>query len=226
MVNLHLKYEQVFPLAVYGKYVCIFVHLTHCSPNFDDILARLREEARYCELKSDQPREGFGKYKVYLRFERPWGKVLTWLSNVTESLQLRNQTMDIANSSTGNKLNIMKEVGYNFKKTLRKPGEKLTGSKNNRHFCNRCGGEPHCSNQCPALNKKCNTSEKMRHFAKMCRSNTQTKLCKSAQHYSFAKNRVICLIKHLLKLSWKCTIHKNNVFDVWTTWEYSLVKDR
>ena len=41
----------------------------------DDFLARLREEARYCDFQknenSGQPRRGVGKNKVYLRFEGP-----------------------------------------------------------------------------------------------------------------------------------------------------------
>ena len=45
----------------------------------DDLLARLREKARYCDFQKSQPEEvkqrstrrGVGKNKVYLRFEGP-----------------------------------------------------------------------------------------------------------------------------------------------------------
>ena len=79
------------------------------------------------------------------------------LSEMTESLQFRSQTMAFASSSTGNRPFVIKEVGFNFKKTFRKASEKFTGIKGNGYLCNRCGGKPHSSRPCPALNRKCNT---------------------------------------------------------------------
>ena len=52
------------------------------------------------------------------------------LSEMTESLKIRSQAMAFASSSTGNKPFVIKEeVGYNFKKTFKKPSEKFTGNK-------------------------------------------------------------------------------------------------
>ena len=110
------------------------------------------------------------------------------LSEKKENLELTSQTMAIASSSTGNRPIVIKEdVVYNFKKTFRKPSEKLTGNKGNGNLCNRCGGKPHSSNLSPALNKKCNTCEKGGHFSKMCRSKTQPRSGKSDQHNNFCE---------------------------------------
>ena len=90
------------------------------------------------------------------------------LSEMTESLQFRSKAMAFASSSTGIRPFVIKEeVGYNFKKTFRKPSEKFTGNKGNGNLCNRCGGKPHSSKPCPALNKECNTCEKVGHISKM-----------------------------------------------------------
>ena len=67
------------------------------------------------------------------------------LSEMTENIQFRSQAMAFASSSTGNKPFVIKEVGYNFKKTFRKPSEKFTGNKGNCNLCKRCGGKPHSS---------------------------------------------------------------------------------
>ena len=110
------------------------------------------------------------------------------LSEMTESLQFRSQAMAFASSSKGNRPFVIKEeVGYNFKNTFRKPSEKFTGNKGNGNLCNRCGGKPHSSKPCPALNKKCNTCEKVGHFSKKCRSKTQPKSGKSDQHNNFCE---------------------------------------
>ena len=76
-------------------------------------------------------------------------------------------------------------MGSNFKKTFRKPIEKFTGNKGDGNLCNRCGGKPHSSKPCPTLTRKCSTSEKVGHYSKKCRSNTQPKLGKSDQHNNF-----------------------------------------
>ena len=105
------------------------------------------------------------------------------LSEMTESLQFRSQTMVFASSSTGNRPFVIKEeVGYIFRKTSRKPSEKFNGNKGNSNLVNRCGGKPHSSKPCLAFNTKCNTCEKVGHFSKMCRSKTQSKSGKSDPH--------------------------------------------
>ena len=113
------------------------------------------------------------------------------LSEMTENLQLRSQAMAFLSSSTGNKPFVIKEeVGYNFKMTFRTPSEKFTGNKGNGNLCKRCGGKPHSSKPCPALNKKCNTCEIVGHFSEMCRSKTQPKSGKSDQHNNFCEEEV------------------------------------
>ena len=88
-----------------------------------------------------------------------------------ESLQFRSQAIAFASSSTGNRPFYKKEeVGYNLKKTFRKPTLNFTGNKGNGNLCKRCGGKPHSSRPCQALNKKSKTCEKVGHFSKMCRS--------------------------------------------------------
>ena len=88
--------------------------------------------------------------------------------------------------STGNRTFVIKEEeGYNFKKTFRKPSENFTGNKGNGNLCNRCGGKPHSSKQCPALNKKRNNCEKVGFFSKISRSKSQPKSGKSDQHNNF-----------------------------------------
>ena len=50
------------------------------------------------------------------------------VTEMTESLQFRSQAMAFACSSSGNKpFNVKEEVGFNFKKTFRKPNEKNYG---------------------------------------------------------------------------------------------------
>ena len=131
------------------------------------------------------------------------------LSKMTESSQFRSQAMVFASSSTGNRpFVVTEEVGYNFKKTFREPREKFTGNKGNGNLCNRCGGQPHSSKPCSALNKKCNTCEKVGHFSKMCRrkkpSLSQVSLTSTT---TSARKRVSCLVKHHPKWRWECTIH-------------------
>ena len=95
------------------------------------------------------------------------------VTEMTESLRFRSQAMAFASSSSGNKpLNVKEEVRFNFKKTFRKPNEKITANKIN-NMCTRCGDTPHSSRLCPALSKKCNTCEKVGHFSKMCGSKPQ-----------------------------------------------------
>ena len=98
--------------------------------------------------------------------------------------------MAFASSSTGSKPVIKKErVGYNFKKTFRKPCENFTGSKGNGNLGNRFGGKPHSIKLCPAVNKKGTTCKKVGHFAKMCRSKTQTRSSQADQHNNFCEEK-------------------------------------
>ena len=89
--------------------------------------------------------------------------------------------MVFASSLSGNKPFTMKEeVGFNFKKTFRKPNEKFTANKSN-NMCTRCGGKPHYSRPCPALSKKNATPVKMwdnlnRNVSKFMSNNIQFSL--------------------------------------------------
>ena len=120
----------------------------------DDFLARLREEARCFDFEKfktvTNPEEELAKIKFIsgLRDHEAKSGLLDGiktkpamsLSKMTESLQFRSQAMAFANSSKGNGPFVMKEeVGYNFKKTFRKPNEKFIGNKGNSNLCNRCG---------------------------------------------------------------------------------------
>ena len=92
---------------------------------------------------------------------------------MTESLQFRSQAMAFASSSSGNKPFTVREVvGFNFRKTFRKPNEKNMANGSN-NMCTRCGDKPHSSRPCPALSKQWNTCEKVGNFSKMCRSKSQ-----------------------------------------------------
>ena len=188
----------------------------------DDFLARLREEARYCDFEKlktvTSPEEELVKKKFISGLRDPEAKLglldgiktkpTMSLSEMTESFQFRSQAMAFASSSTGNRPFVKKEeVGYNFKKTFRKPSEKFTGIKGNGNMRNRCGGKPHSSKPCPALNKKCNTCEKVGHFSKICRSKTRPKSGKSDQHNNFCEEEG--------KLPGQTSV----------TWEYITVKD-
>ena len=54
-------------------------------------------------------------------------------TEITKSLQFRSQAMVFASSSLGKKLfTVKEEVGFNFKKTFRKPNEKITANKSKR----------------------------------------------------------------------------------------------
>ena len=153
----------------------------------DNFLARLREEARYCDFEklktAANPEEELVKIKFISGLRDPEAKLRLLdgikakpamsVTEMTESLQLRSQAMAFASSSSGNKpFTVKEEVGFNFKKTFRKPNEKITANKSS-NMCTRCGGKPHSSIPCPALSKKCNTCEKMGHFSKMCSSKPQ-----------------------------------------------------
>ena len=148
------------------------------------------------------------------------------LSEMTENLQFRSQAMVFASSSIGNRPFVIKEeVGYNFKKTFRKPSEKFTGNKGNGNLCNRCGGKPQSSKPCPALNKKCNTCEKVEHFSKMCRSKTQPKSGKSDQRNNFCEEEGKLPGQTSSEMELGMYYTRENVFNMSVTLEYITVKD-
>ena len=148
------------------------------------------------------------------------------LSEMTESLQFRSQAMAFASSSTSNRPFAKKEeVGHNFKKTFRKPSEKFTGNKGNGNLCNRCGGKPHSSKPCPALNKKFNTCEKVGHFSKTCRSKTQPNSGNSDQHNNFCEEEGKLPGQTSSKMEVGMYYTRENVFKMSVTWEYITVKD-
>ena len=134
----------------------------------DNFLARVREEARYCDFEklktAANPAEELVKMKFIsgLRDPEPNLRLLVGIkailtmsiTEMTESVQIRSQAMVFASSSSGNKpFTVKEEVVFNFKKTFRKPNEKFTANKSN-NMCTRCGGKPHSSRPCPALSKK------------------------------------------------------------------------
>ena len=97
--------------------------------------------------------------------------------------------MAFASSSSVNKPFTVKEVvGFNFKKTFRKPNEKFTANKSNK-MSTRCGGKPHSSTTCPVLIKKCNTCEKVGHFSKMCRCKPQPNSGKYNKQNNFCEEK-------------------------------------
>ena len=145
---------------------------------------------------------------------------------MTESLQFRSQAMAFASSSIGNRPFVIKEdMGYNFKKTFRKPSEKFTVNKGNGNLCNRCGGKPHSSKPCPALIKKYNACEKVRHFSKMSRSKTQPKSGKSDQHNNFCEEEGKLSGQKSSEMEMGMYYTRENVFNMSVTWEYITVKD-
>ena len=134
----------------------------------DDFLARLREEARYCDFEklktAANPEEEVVKKKFISGLRDPEAKLRLLdgikakpamsVTEMTKNLQFRSQAMAFASSSSGNKpFSVKKEVGFNFKKNIRKPNEEITANKNN-NMCTRCGGKSHCSRHCRALSKK------------------------------------------------------------------------
>ena len=181
----------------------------------DDFLARLREEARYCDFEKlktvTNPEEELVKIKFISGLRDPEAKLRLLdgnktkptmsLSEMTESLQFRSQAMAFASSSTGRPFVIKEEVGYN----LKRPSENLVKSSLViKTMVTFVIDVEVSSKPCPALNKKCNTCEKVGHFSKICRSKTQPKSGKSDQHNNL---RVSCLVKHHPKWRWQCTIH-------------------
>ena len=105
--------------------------------------------------------------------------------------------MVFSSSSTGNRpFEIKEEVGYNFKKTFRKPSENFTGNKGNGNLCNRCRGKPPSSKPRPDMNKKCNTFEKVVHFSKSAEVKPSLSQVSLTCTTISARKRVSCPVKH------------------------------
>ena len=147
------------------------------------------------------------------------------VTEMTESLQFRSQAMAFASSSSGNKpFNVKEEVEFNFKKTFRKPNEKITANKNN-NMCTRCGGKSHSSSRpCPALSKKCNTCETVGHFSKMCRSRPQPNSGKYNKQNNFCEENVSS--EQASPASEMGMFYsKEQVFSMCVTWEYISINN-
>ena len=132
------------------------------------------------------------------------------LSEMTENLQFTNQAMTFASSSKSNRRFVIKEeVGT----TSKRPSENLVKSslviKAMVTCVIDCGGKPHSSNTCPALNKKCNTCEKVGPFSKMCRSKTGPKSGKSDHHNNFCdeEGKLSGQTSSEMEMGMECTIH-------------------
>ena len=96
----------------------------------DDFLARLREEARYCDFEklktAANPKEELVKIKIISVMRDPEAKLRLLdgikaklalsVTEMTENLQFRSQAMAFASSLSGNKpFTVKEEVGFNFK---------------------------------------------------------------------------------------------------------------
>ena len=152
----------------------------------DNFLARHRE-ARYCDFgklkRAAIPEEELVKIKFISGLRGSEAKLRLLddikakpamsVTEMIENLQIRRQKVAFASYLSGNKpFTVKEEVGFNIKKTFRKPNEKFAANKSN-NMCTRYGCKPHSGRPCPALIKKGNTCEKVGHFSKMCRSKSQ-----------------------------------------------------
>ena len=185
-IQIYISPKERVVTAERAKFLSIIQVLGESD---DDFLARLREEARYCDFEklktAPNPEEELVKIKFISGLRDPEAKLRLLdgikanqamsVTEMNENLQFRSLARAFAISSSGNKpFNVKEEVGFNFKKTFRKTNEneQITANKSN-NLCTRCGGKPHSSRPCPALSKICSTCEKMGHFSKMCRSKLQ-----------------------------------------------------
>ena len=200
----------------------------------DDFLARFRKEARYCDFEklktAANPEEEFVKIKFISGLRDPEAKLRLLdgikakpamsVSEMSESLQLRSQRMAFLSSSSGNKpFNVKEEVGFNFKKTFRKPNEKITAKKSN-NMCIRCGGKPHFSRPCPALTKKFITCEKVGHFSKMCRSKPQPNSGQYNEQNNFCEEENVSSEQASPASEIGMFFTKEQIFSMSVTWEY------
>ena len=148
------------------------------------------------------------------------------LSDMKESLEFRRQAMAFASSLTGNRPFAKKKKRDT---TSKRPSENLVKislvKKGNDNLSNRCGGKPNSRKPCPALNKKCNPSEKVGHFSKMCRSKTQPKSGKSDQHNNFCEEEGKLSGQSSSEMEMGMYYTRENVYNMSVTWEYITVKD-
>ena len=207
---------------------------------FDDFLACLRDEVRYCGFETlkilSNPEEELVKIKFIsgLRnlkanlglLDGIKAKPTLNLFEMTESLLFRSQAMAFASSSTADKQVMVKEeLGYNFKKTYKKTSENFTGSKGKGHLCDRCGGEAHSSQPCPPSNKKCNNCEKAGHFAKMCKKNkAQPRSGKYDQHNTFCGEEGKLSAQTSSEMDVGMYYTRENVFNMSATEEYLTIR--
>ena len=189
----------------------------------DDFLARLREEARCCDFEKLKtvaiPEEELVKIKFFSGLRDPEAKLrlldgmkakpAMLVTEVTESLQFRCQAMAVASSSSGNKPSNVKEiVGFNFKKTFRKPNEEITANKSN-NMCTRCGGKPHSGRPCPALSKNATSVKRWDTSQKRVEANHNQIQVSTINRISSAKKKMFLQSKHLQHRRWECFILKN-----------------
>ena len=189
----------------------------------DDFLARLREEARYCDFEklktAANPEEELMKIMFISGLGDPEAKISLLegikakpamsVTEMTESLQFRSQAMAFASSSSGNKpFNVKEEVGFNFKKTFRKPNEKITANKSN-NMCNRCGSKPHSSRPCPALRKNAAPVKRLDTSQKCVEADPNIIQVSTINRITFAMKKVFLQSKHLQHRRWECFILKN-----------------
>ena len=131
------------------------------------------------------------------------------VTEMTVSLQIRSQSMAFASSSSGNKpFNVKEEVGFDCKKTFRKPNEKITANKSN-NMCTRYGGKPHSSRPCPALNKKATPLKRWDTSQKCVEANPNQIQVSTIDRITFAKKKMFLQSKHLQHRRGECLILKN-----------------
>lgn len=66
-------------------------------------------------------------------------------------------------------------------------GNRSTNHSSNSRLCSGCGGQPHDRRTCPAWGRRCNTCKRMNHFAKVCRSTSNT----TASNTNFISNELV-----------------------------------
>ena len=119
------------------------------------------------------------------------------VTEMTESFQFRIPATAFASSSSGNKpFTVKKEVGYNFKKTFRKPNEKITANKSN-NMCTRCAGKPHFSRPCPAISKNATPVKRWYTSQNCVEANPNQTQVSTINRKSFAKKKMFLQSKHL-----------------------------
>ena len=138
-VQIYISPKERVLMAERAKFLSVIQGVVESD---DNLLARLREEARYCDFEKlktvANPEEELVKIKFISGLRDPEAKLRLLdginakpamsVTEITKSLQFRSQAMAFASFSLGNKSFTVKEVGYNFR-TFRKPSEKFTAKK-------------------------------------------------------------------------------------------------